>query len=201
MIIFGLKLSHWVFAAAEQFSTSLQVKDITMQEANRGAELLVPHLQSLRKTAKFDHFHDQVVEQSSNFTLTEQPKLPQSQKLPKKLDEGACPHRYLIPKDKYRHVYFEVLELADGEIERWFNQSDLQLIKELELLLIKAGNGEKVEPISESVWKYLENDVDPDHLMVQLSMIPILIKTAFSDNVTIKVTNVMTIADAMNQNL
>ena len=86
------------------------------------------------------------------------------------MDEGACPHRYLVPKDRYRHVYFEALELAAGEIERRFNQSDLQLIKELELLLINAGNGDKVEPISESVWKYLENDVDPDHLMVQLSM-------------------------------
>ena len=31
---FGLKLSHLVFAAAEQFSTNLQAKDITMQEAN-----------------------------------------------------------------------------------------------------------------------------------------------------------------------
>ena len=67
-------------------------------------------------------------------------------------------------------MYFEALELAAGEIERRFNQSDLQLIKELELLLINAGNGDKVEPISKSVWKYLENDVDPDHLMVQLSM-------------------------------
>ena len=98
-------------------------------------------------------------------------------------------------------MYFEALELPAGEIERRFNQSDLQLIKELELLLIKAGNGEKVEPISESVWKYLENDVDPDHLMVHLSMIPNLIKTAFADNITIKkVTNVRTIADTMNQN-
>ena len=43
--------------------------------------------------------------------------------------------------------------------------------------------------------------VDPDHLMVQLSMIPNLIKSAFADNITIKkVTNVRTIADAMNQN-
>ena len=172
-----------------------------MQEANRGAELLVSHLQSLRTEAKFDHFYEQVVEQSSSSTVTEEPKFPRSRKLPKRLDEGACPHRYLVLKDRYRHVYFEALELATGEIERRFNQSDLQLIKELELLLIKAGNGEKVEPISESVWKYLENDVDPDHLMVQLSVIPNLIKTAFADNITIKkVTNVRTIADAMNQN-
>ena len=43
--------------------------------------------------------------------------------------------------------------------------------------------------------------MDLDHLMVQISMMPNLIKTAFVDNITIKkVTNVRTIADAMNQN-
>ena len=77
--------------------------------------MLVSHLQSLRTEAKFDHFYDQVVEQSSSSTLTEEPKLPRSQKLPKRLDEGACPHLYLVPKDRYRHVYFEALELAAEE--------------------------------------------------------------------------------------
>ena len=138
---------------------------------------------------------------SQGSTLTEEPKLPRSQKLLKSWDEGACPRRYLVPKDRYHHVYFEALELAAAEIERLFNQSDLQLMKELELLLIKAGNGEKVKPISESVWEVFRNDVDPDHWMVQLSMIPNLIKTAFADNITIKkVTTVRTIDDATNQN-
>ena len=48
-------------------------------------------------------------------------------------------------------MYFEALELASGEIGRRFNQSDLELIKELELLPIKAANGEKIEAISEPV--------------------------------------------------
>ena len=69
------------------------------------------------------------------------------------------------------------------------------------MVLLKAGSGEKLEPISEFVWKYFLNNVDPDHLMVQRSMISNLIKTAFADNITTKkVTNVRTIADAMNQN-
>ena len=44
---FGLKLAHFIFAAAEQFSTNLQSKDITIQEAIRGSELLISHLKSL----------------------------------------------------------------------------------------------------------------------------------------------------------
>ena len=41
---FGLKLAYTVFSAAEQFSVNLQAKDITVQEAIRGAKLLVSHL-------------------------------------------------------------------------------------------------------------------------------------------------------------
>ena len=41
---FGLKLAHQIFAPTEQFSTNLQAVDITVQEALRGAALLVSHL-------------------------------------------------------------------------------------------------------------------------------------------------------------
>ena len=44
--LFGLKQAHFIFSAAEQFSINLQAKDITIQEAIHGAELLVRHLKS-----------------------------------------------------------------------------------------------------------------------------------------------------------
>ena len=50
---FGLKLAHQIFAhqifaPTEQFSTNLQAIDVKVQEALRGAVLLVFHLKSLR---------------------------------------------------------------------------------------------------------------------------------------------------------
>jgi hypothetical protein len=45
-------------------------------------------------------FYEQVVAQSS--TLTEEPKLPQNRKMPKRYDNGELPHQYAEPKDKYR---------------------------------------------------------------------------------------------------
>ena len=53
---FGLKLSYLVFSAAEQFSVNLQAKNITIQEATRGAVLLASHLKSLRTEAQFNQF-------------------------------------------------------------------------------------------------------------------------------------------------
>jgi len=45
--LIGLKLSFLIFAPAEQCSTNIQAVDITMQEAMKGANVLVSHLSSL----------------------------------------------------------------------------------------------------------------------------------------------------------
>ena len=114
-IFFGLKLAHLIFSASEQISTNLQAKDTSIQEATRGANLLITHYQSLRTEPKFERFYDDVLELSTG--LTDEPLLPRYEKRPKRLDEGVAPYRYESPKERYRHIYFEVLELIKGEIE------------------------------------------------------------------------------------
>ena len=106
---FGLKLGHLIFSTSQQLSINLQAQNITIQEATRVAELLVFHLQSLSTEAQFNVFYDQVLVQSSS--LTNERTLPRYKKLPRRLDEGHCPHRYFSPKHKYRHDYFETLKL------------------------------------------------------------------------------------------
>ena len=196
---FGLKLAHFIFSAAEQFSVNLQAKDCTVQEAIHGAELLVRHLKSNRTESKFDLFYDQVIEQSSS--LTEQPKVPRYRKVPRRLDGGENPHRYLEPKDRYRHIYFEAIELVTGEVERRFDQPDLRIIKDLEILLLNAANGELHEGqgcLSEALSSYIEGDIDQARLKIQLLMIPDMIKTAFNGSIK-KVTTLRTLTDAMNK--
>ena len=51
---------------------------------------------------------------------------------------------------RYRHAYFEVLELAAGEVEKRFNHEDADTIKEMEALLLKGGNGEVINISSSS---------------------------------------------------
>ena len=129
--------------------------------------------------------------------LTEEPCLPRARKVPRRLDDGSSGHVYRSPKDRYRHVYFEVLELASGEVERRFEQSDITLIQSIESLLLHASNGEPHE-ISEDISTYLKDDIDQDRMKVQLQMLQEAIKTS---NMGIKkVTSVRTIADVMNTN-
>ena len=196
-IYFGLQLAYLIFATSEQLSINMQAVKITVQEAVHGADLLVSRLKALRRESEFNSFYEKCVRESHN--VTDEPQLPRYRKKPKRLDGGESPHRFLTPKDRYRHAFFESLELAAGEVEKRFDQPDLHLIKKIEGLLLNAGNGQSTD-IEADVQEYLKQDVDCSRLQMQLSMIPDMIKTAFSNHPVSKVTNVRTIADAMNQN-
>ena len=98
----------------------------------------------LRDESKFCRFYDDILEQSLG--LTEEPTVPRYRRRPRRLDGGGQPHIYQTPKDRYRHIYFEALDLAYGEVERRFNQADFHIIQKMESLLIKAANGEVLQP-------------------------------------------------------
>ena len=120
-------------------------------------------------------------------------------KIPRRYDGEGQAHQYEEPKARYCHAYFETLELAAGEVEKRFDHEDIRTIKEIETLLLKAGNGETVDSLSSLIQSYLRNDFDLECLKIQLSLVQDMIKTANSENVPVtKDTNVRTIAEAMN---
>ena len=198
-IFFSLKLSFLIFSAAEQFSTNLQAKDTTVAEGSRGAVLLKAHYTSLRTEAVFDTFYQGVLDSASD--LTDEPALPRHRKTPRRFDEGAQQHRYLSPKHRYRHAYFESLEYACGEIQRRFDQSDIAVISEVETLLLDSAKGTEIPGIPETIAEYFHAKIDLARLKIQLLMLPDTIKTAFAGSaINVKqVTNVRTIAEALNQ--
>ena len=84
---FALKLAYLLFSASEQLSINLQAVDLTIQEATRGADLLVSHLKAFRTDSKFNHFYSSVCDESKD--LTEELTLPCQRKLPKRYDTGS----------------------------------------------------------------------------------------------------------------
>jgi len=82
-------------------------------------------------------------------------------------------------------------------VEQRFDQTDLHIIKDLELLLLSAANGAQFQ-IPEALSSYMEGDVDQARLKIQLLMIPDLIKTALDGSIK-KVTIMRTLTDAMNK--
>jgi len=191
---FGLQLAHIVFTPAEQFSFNVQSVDITVQEAVKGSTLLVSHLKSYRTDKMFHQFYEKTLSQSES--LTEPPKLPRPRKLPKRLDSGSPAHQHHCSRDLHCQAYYEALDLVSEEVSRRFQQEDLILIKEIELLMLNTANGNSSVDIPDSIGNFLKDDFDLDRLKVQLNMVPDLIATAFNNSVK-KVTNIRTISSAM----
>ena len=85
-----------------------------------------------------DAFYSEVILDSIN--LISEPALPCQRNRPRRLDDGASPHKYKPLKDRHRHMYFEVTELNAGEVEKRFIQNDLGIVNEIESNLIKFTN-------------------------------------------------------------
>ena len=94
-------------------------------------------------------------------------------------------------------MYFEVCELAAGEVERRFMQKDMGIINDIEASLIESANGNNQASISEDLETYLMEDFDIERLKILSSMLQYIIKT--SSLSVKKVTNVHTIVQALNE--
>ena len=88
------------------------------------------------------------------------------------------------------------MDLASTEVTRRFEQEDLFIIKEIEVLMIKYANGNFEDAVLKNDNNFLKDDVDLSQLQVQLCMLSNLIKIVFNDSVK-EVTNIRTIASAM----
>ena len=149
----------------------------------------------MRNDEKFTAFYSSVV--SSSQQLTDDPVLPRYRRRPRRFDEGEHPHHFATPEDRYRQVYFEVLENCCGEIDNRFAQSDLTLISSLEKLLLDAANGEVIRQEIPSYLSHYLSEQEIVQLKAQLPMLPGAIDSTLSGSVK-HVTNVRTVCDALN---
>ena len=56
-IYFGLKLSHLLFSTTEQTSTTLQLKDLSVQEASTCSQCTINYLRRLKNDESFDQLY------------------------------------------------------------------------------------------------------------------------------------------------
>ena len=201
-VYFGLKLSHVVFAISEQLSTTLQSKDLTAQEAVKAVDMALEFFNRQRNNASFDDLYEQTVEESKN--LTDPPALPRIRRVPKRIDSGSQAHTFASPKELYRKLYFEVIDIVINELRKRFQHPSFAMLQHMESLMLTSINGGKVNP-SESFCSMYSEDIDIDKLKMQLSLLPDLLRTANNEmsghGVPIrKVTSIRTVIDLMNSN-
>lgn len=187
---FSLKLGYLVFAAAEQFSVNLQAKDTTVGEGLSGAKALSSYYSSLRNEDHFIDFYRAVV--SSSHGLTDDPVLPRYRRRPRRIDDGAHPHCFASPEDRYRQTYFQALEYCCEDISNRFIQSDLGDISLLEKLLLDSANGVSVGEFPSVVARYFSTP-EQELLKTQLSMLSSAVHAK-------SVTTVRTVCEVLSEN-
>ena len=73
--LFGLKLAHTLFSAAEQVSLTLQKRDITLQDAFCAVNAAKAYYERIRSEEEFDRFYKATTELADKYTIGE-PVLP-----------------------------------------------------------------------------------------------------------------------------
>ena len=87
---FGLKISVLLFGITEQLSTTIQGREINVDDSFKAVKLCLQTLRRLRTDCEFGRFFKSVKAQASD--LCEQPILPRMRRPPRRVDDGASPH-------------------------------------------------------------------------------------------------------------
>ena len=112
-------------------------------------------------------------------------QLPRHRKMPKRYDTGRAEWECVVsPKDHYRQIYYEGLDLIVNCIRNHFDQPGYKVYPNLQELLLKASTKEDYEEKYAFVTKFYGSDFDPLALKVQLT----LCSTHFAENNIIKST-------------
>ena len=133
---FSLKLSHFLFAASEQLSLSLQSKDISAQEAFKAASLTKSYYHRQRNDESFDKFYLSVLQQSE--TRQNFPNSGKSQNVLMAVQKVMFIRHLKSITDEF---FFEVIDCISGEIINRFDQPSFTFIQSVEEILIDAANG------------------------------------------------------------
>ena len=105
--LFGLKLSHLLYSAAETVSLTLQRKDIAMHDALGAVETAKTHYKRLRSKKEFDLFYDGTAAMAVKHRIGQPQQLPRYKRRPAQLDGGSAPHAFPTARASYRQLYYE----------------------------------------------------------------------------------------------
>ena len=197
-VLFGLKLAHTLFSAAEQVSMALQKKDITLQDALSAVDAARAYYSRLHSDAEFDRFFGAAVTTAQEHKISG-PELPKFRRHPSRIEDGSMPHKYPNPRALYRHIYYKACDLLSAELEHRFQNQHIPSVLAIEEILLKAANGSSYQnELSALEVSCYKNDIDWSDLSRHLPLLQDVVKK-YNPNLK-KVTSVHSICEALNSN-
>ena len=197
-MLFGLKLAHTLFSAAEQVSVTLQKKNITLQDALSAVDAARAYNGRLRSDEEFERFFSTAVTAAAEFKICG-PELPRCRRRPSRMDDGSMPHQYPNPKAFYRRIYFEACDLLSSELEHRFQNQHIPSVLAIEQMLLKAANGSSYQnELSTVEASHFKNVIDWAGLSRHLPILQDVVKK--SNPILQSVTSIHSICEALNSN-
>ena len=127
--------------------------------------------------------------------------LPRQRRPPKRIDDGSAPYTFPNPKAFFKQMYNEALDIVISELKDRFHQTrGMPIALSIEKVLLDSANGVFLKEIPDELHIY-NKDIQMDRLLIQLQMLPDMIKTYNESQHAIKVRKVTilrTITDIIN---
>jgi len=165
---YGASLAHLLLRHTDNLSRTLQHKHISAVMGQQVAKSVVTTLQGIRDDSSFILFWDLVEEKSQSLNIGA-PRLPRQRKRPARFEYGHASAEFTSdPKDYYKRIYYEALDLIIMSIMERFDQPGYALYSNLEQLLLKSVKHEDYEEELKSVSELYQSDLHIEDLKVQL---------------------------------
>ena len=127
-------------------------------EGHEVAMLTIKTFESLRTDDNFKLFWLKVQKRREQLHIDE-PKLLRRRKVPRRFEPGDAPAEFpASPKDEFRRVYFESLNLAITSIRSRFDQESFKTFSNVEQPLLKACAGKCFKEELDAVCAFFYED-------------------------------------------
>ena len=167
---FGLAFGEILLRHTDNLSKALQ-KPCSASEGQIVADMTKWTLQGMRTDENFVLFWQKVNQMASTLEVSD-PILPLKRKVPKRLEISSAPPGYCSePKDHYRRIYFEGLDLLVQAIADRFDQPGYRTYLCLQELMLKAVKKEEFSNELTTVCHLYGSDLHAANLKMQLEML------------------------------
>ena len=126
----------------------------------------------MKKDEEFETFWVTVLDKVADENV-DQPILPRNRRVPPSVEVGiSAGENPSTPKDYYRRIYFEALDVIMETITERFDQPGYLVYKDLQTLLLDAANGREIsEEAFQTVRTLYTKDFNVDVLKMQLNIL------------------------------
>lgn len=183
---FSLKMLYTVFSRSETLAHLLQSPKLSLAKAEKMVDSLSSIWKCLRSDSSFSMLWQSVMAEAESIGI-EPPVLPRQRRIPRRLDDAPqSQHNDERVEDFYRRLYFATVDSAIACLSQRFSSPAFKMACDIEALFIEvintstdtADEGWQTSTQLRNILSHYDNDIDASRLILHLSMLRDLCRSA-----------------------